>query len=503
MEPDPYGRPEVLAIGWVYKACAIFENWWLNMMKTSDIQVKKEQITFKGVLGLLAQSVWKHLKLPAIGILIAGAVSGLFQLAAPRLLQQIIDGLTSGMLTLDHGAVLAGLTGLFALIAAFFFVVAEKLSFYVATQVEDIWRYTALLKFYNLPLKWHDLRDSGEIGAKIDRGGGAVYEIIYEVFGQNLIVLFITLFFVLGYTLWNYPLFALLLIVPIPVYILVTKIISARVVKAQIVINKLDHRSSRIFYDGVGNLRYVKTFGKEKEETQSYADVWSKYHSLEYKQQKDRTLQSFLQKVIETVMRAVLLIVGIIAVKNYSLSIGELVLLIAYQQLSFMPLEKLTSVFTRLRRLTKRSSRLFDLAAESDPLADTPNSVSLPSLKKEILFENVHFEYSKKLQTLHDVSVSIKKGSTTAIVGRSGAGKTTLALLLLRFYDPDKGRITWDGVDLKKAQRASLRKRTALILQDTTLFNRSIAQNIAYSNPRAGQKEIEAAARLAHGGHLY
>lgn len=467
-------------------------------VKLSDIPVTKEQVTFKGVLELLVQSVWKYLKFPAIGILLAGAVSGLFQLAAPRLLQQIVDGLTHGTLSLSHGSLLAGLIGLFALIAAFFFVVAEKLSFYIATQVEDIWRYTALLKFYNLPLKWHDRHDSGEVGAKIDRGGGAIYEVIYEIFGQNLIVLFITLFFVIGYTLWAYPLFALIFIVPIPVYILVTKIISTRVVKAQIIINRLDHSASRTFYDGVGNLRYVKTFGKEKEETQAYADIWSKYHTLEYKQQKDRTLQSLLQKIIETLMRAVLLVVGIVAVKNHTLSIGELVLLISYQQLSFSPLEKLTSVFTRLGRVTKRASRLFDLAAETDALADVPDAVSLPLLYKEIRFENVHFEYSKRLHTMHDVSVCFKKGTTTAIVGRSGAGKTTLALLLLRFYDPDKGRITWDDIDLRSAQRASLRKRTALILQDTTLFNRTIAQNISYSNPHAGKKEVERAAKLAH-----
>src|SRR3989344_5725685 len=196
-------------------------------------------------------------------------------------------------------------------------------------------------------------------------------------------------------------------------------------------------------------------------------------------------------------MRAVLIIFAIIAVRNNSLTVGEVVLLVSYQQLTFIPLEKHNQLCTRLRRVTKRASHLFVLAAEDDPLADASGSQALPLLKKGIVLEGVHFEYGKKLNTLHGINLNIKAGTTTAIVGRSGAGKTTLALLLLRFYDPDKGRITWDGIDLRNAQRASLRKRTALILQDTTLFNRTISENIAYSDPNADQKRIEKAAKLA------
>lgn len=467
-------------------------------MKLSDLEVSKEHISFKAVLGLLVQSVRKYYWLPAVSILIAGVFSGAFQLAAPKLLQRVVDGLTNGILTLNEGILLAVLIALFTLGAAFFFVLAEKLSFYVATQVEDLWRYTALLKFYHLPLKWHDRHDSGEIGAKIDRGGSAIYSILYEIFGQNLVVMIITLLLIIGYVSFNYPLFGLLFIIPIPFYIIITLRISKNMVSLQTVINRVDHASSRTFYDGVGNLRYVKTFGKERSEVARYAALWDKVHSLEYVQQKNFVWQGFLQKVVEVIMRAVLIIAGIIAVRKGALSIGELVMLITYQQLSFSPLEKLNQVFTRLRRVTKRASHLFTLISEADPLADVPSAKTLPQLKEGIRVESVHFEYNKKMHTLHGVDILIRPGTTTAIVGRSGAGKTTLALLLLRFYDPDKGRITWDGIDLRQAKRESLRKRTALILQDTTLFNRSIAQNISYSNPKASKKQIENAAKLAH-----
>ncbi len=465
-------------------------------MKLADIKVKKEQVTFTGVLKLLVVSVWKYFKKPVIGILAAGFCAGFFALAAPKLFQEIIDGL--GSLGFNQLLTLTLLSALFMLLAAFFFVISEKLSFFVATQVEDIWRYTALLSFYNLPLKWHDQHDSGEIGSKIDRGGSAIYSILYEIFGQNLIVLFITLFFILGYAAWAFPWFSLLFILPIPIYIFVTYTVSTKISAMTALLNKLDYLSYRVFYDGVGNLRYVKTFGKEEAETEEYAKRWSRYHGWEYKIQKKWIWQSFLQKLIETAMRAVLIIACVFAVINDNLTVGEVVLLVSYQQLSFIPLEKLNQLFTRLRRVTKRASHLFDLISEDDPLADLPDAKEISQLRKEIKLENVSFEYSKKLNTLHNVFLTMKAGTTTAIVGRSGAGKTTLAMLLLRFYDPASGSILWDGLDLKQAKRSSLRKRAVLILQDTTLFNRSISDNIAYSKPDSNKKSIEKAAKLAH-----
>ena len=466
-------------------------------MKLSNRTVKKEQVTFSGVLKLIFQTVRSY-KSAVTGIIFLGILSAIASLIGPKIFQYIIDGLPAGTLSFERAALFAILSAAAILLSAIFTQIAEKLSFFIATQVEDTWRYTSLLRFYQLPLKWHDQHDSGEIGAKIDRGGSAIWSILYEIFGQNLIVLFITLVFILGYITWQYPSFILLFILPIPVYIAVTYIVSNKIAAMQIGINKIDHRANRTFYDGVGNLRYVKTFGKEYSETQKYATIWDAYHRAEYNVIRLWAYQSSLQKLIETITRAILIIVCIIAVKSNTLTIGELVLLVTYQQLSYSPLEKLNQLFTRLRRVTKRASHLFDIAAEIDPLADAPDAVNLSQLKREIRFEDVHFEYSKKLHTLHEISLSIKPGTTTAIVGRSGAGKTTLAMLLARFYDPDAGKITWDGIDLRKTKRSSLRNKLTLILQDTTLFNRSIADNIAYGKPSASQSEIEKAAKLAH-----
>lgn len=466
-------------------------------MKLSNLAVQKEQVTFTGVLKLIFKTAGTY-KLSTAGIIITGIISAAASLIAPKLFQYIIDGTTLGTLTLKTAVIFAILSGLALVISTIFTQIAEKLSFYIATQAEDTWRYTALLRFYQLPLKWHDQHDSGEIGAKIDRGGSAIWSILYEIFGQNLIVLFITLTFILGYVTFQYPSFILIFILPIPLYVAVTYITSNKIAQMQIGINKLDHRANRTFYDGVGNLRYVKTFGKEHSETQKYAKIWDAYHRAEYQIIRLWAYQTSIQKIIESVTRVILIVTCFIAVQSNTLTVGELVLLVTYQQFSYSPLEKLNQLFTRLRRVTKRASHLFDIAAESDPLADLPTAVNLPKLQKELRLTDVHFEYSKKLHTLHEVNLSILPGTTTAIVGRSGAGKTTLAALLARFYDPDAGKITWDGIDLRKTKRSSLRSKITLILQDTTLFNRSIADNIAYGKPKSSQLEIERAAKLAH-----
>ena len=165
--------------------------------------------------------------------------------------------------------------------------------------------------------------------------------------------------------------------------------------------------------------------------------------------------------------------------------------------MTFAPLAQLNQLFTRLRRNAKRASHLFEIIGEKDVLTDSPDAVSVKPLLQEIVLHNVSFEYTKKTAALYDINLAIPAGTTTALVGRSGAGKSTLAFLLLRFYDPDQGKITYDGTNLRSIQRASLRKQVTWIPQDTSLFNRTMRENIAYGNPKAGQEAIEQAAKLA------
>jgi ABC-type multidrug transport system fused ATPase/permease subunit len=196
-------------------------------------------------------------------------------------------------------------------------------------------------------------------------------------------------------------------------------------------------------------------------------------------------------------MRVLLITLSFYAIANSQMTVGTLVMLMTYQGLLFGPLGHLNSVFARLRRVVSRSAGLFEIMREEDSMQDSKGAKDIKPLHHEIDAKGVSFQYGKS-PTLVDINLSLKRGTTTALVGRSGSGKSTLTLLLLRFHDPVDGKISWDGHNLREATRASLRKQIALVPQDTALFNRSVRENIAYGKPGASLEEVITAAKRAH-----
>ena len=454
------------------------------------------EMSFFEVVSTIFKSTIRHFKWWSILFFFTALIASVLMTLSPKILQQIIDLIVHNQT--DGFWKLSGIYGACLLGGYVFRGLATQISFYIATQVEDIWKYIGLRHYYDLHLSWHDQHDSGETAGRIDKGGSAIFVIIFEIFGNNLCVSFITLILVLTYMFWAYPFFGMILIFPIPLYIIVTYFISEQIVLKQIKLNKMWSESDRTLYDGIANVRSVKAFGKEKEETANYARKWSGYHLYEYGVERLAFTQDFLQNLIEVIMRTGVLAYCIYSSIQGTITVGEIILITSYQQMTFAPLASLNQLFTRLRRNAKKAAHMFKIINDEDIMKDKHNSVSIKPLKKEFKLEEVHFEYSGKITALHNINLTIPAGTTTALVGRSGAGKSTLALLMMRFYDPDYGKILYDKTELKDIKRVSLRKNIAWIPQDTSLFNRSISENIAYGKITATQKDIEEAARLAH-----
>ncbi|MBI4141154.1 ABC transporter ATP-binding protein [Candidatus Woesearchaeota archaeon] len=464
----------------------------------SPYAVMRSDLEFWSVIKVIFKSVWFEFKGRVILFFLFASISGVLMTIAPKLLQEIIDGVIGGVflnnsfwkLLLFYGVcLLGGELGSF---------ISWQFSNFIATQVEDKWRYAALGHYYNLYLSWHDSRDSGSMGNKIEKGGSAIYAMMHELLGAQLLISLITLVFVVAYSFWLFPLIGLMIVVPIPIYVIITYFLSKKIAKGQARLNVLSELANKTLYDGMANVRSVKAFGKEIAETLNYARKWTAYHLFEYIVERWWFVQGFIQKIIEISMRTSVLAYCVYAVFNGSLTVGQVILIVSYQQMTFAPLQQLNQLFTRLKRQVKKTSRLFEIIAEDDKLKDVPDAVDVKELNKEILLDNISFEYSGKVDALHDINLKIPVGTTTALVGKSGAGKSTLALLLMRFYDPVQGRISFDGIEFKKIKRSSLRQQIAWIPQDTSLFNRSIKENIAYGSPEASMKEIIAAAKLAH-----
>jgi len=183
------------------------------------------------------------------------------------------------------------------------------------------------------------------------------------------------------------------------------------------------------------------------------------------------------------------------------MTLGDLVLVNTLMLQLYIPLNFLGVVYREFKQSTADIDRMFGLLNENEEIADSANAQPLviknPVIGPKVVFENVRFSYEAKRTILEDLSLTIEAGTTTAVVGRTGAGKSTLSRLLFRFYDIQSGRLLIDGQDIRDITQASLRQAVGIVPQDTVLFNDSIAYNIRYGKPLATDAEVHEAARAA------
>jgi ABC-type multidrug transport system fused ATPase/permease subunit len=190
--------------------------------------------------------------------------------------------------------------------------------------------------------------------------------------------------------------------------------------------------------------------------------------------------------------------IGAKLVLDGQMSLGTLVAFVAYLQALYAPIRRLVQVDNMFQEAVAAGERIFELLDEQPEITDRRDAVKVPAVEGALAFEDVHFRYRTGEMVLEDVSFEIKPGEMVALVGPSGAGKTSIANLICRFYDPISGRITLDDRDIKAYAVSSLRDQIAVVLQDTFLFNTSIRENLRYGKPDASEEEIVAAAQTAY-----
>jgi ATP-binding cassette, subfamily B, heavy metal transporter len=203
------------------------------------------------------------------------------------------------------------------------------------------------------------------------------------------------------------------------------------------------------------------------------------------------------QGAIIAVGLIVLMVMAASGVVAGTMTVGDFVLVNSYLIQLFMPLNFLGFVYREIKRSLADMESMFRLLAEKADVGDAPDAKELKTAGGEIVFESVSFAYDPRRRVLDDVSFTVAPGRSLAIVGASGAGKSTISRLLYRFYDPTSGRILIDGQDLRGVSQASLRAAIGIVPQDTVLFNDTVYYNIAYGRPSATPGEVERAARLA------
>jgi ATP-binding cassette subfamily B protein len=447
----------------------------------------------------------------------------------------------AGLYTAAGDSTLVGLIltlAVTSLAASIFRSLTVRLSFYIGTRVEDFWRYRALRKVYQLPMAWHDGHDGAELNARIQRGGDSIMKLVENGFGgSDLLVSVLTLIFALVTVMVQNPELWWIFTLPLPLYVGSSRLLGRQAKAMQPKTDAFYDQSHVALADGLSNVKVVKAFHREDTETDRYRDAWDNFHLMKIRQGLWYMLAGWARASVELIMRCLLLlsVAASHASSNRAISVGEVVQFLAIQQMILGPLGSINAMFHSAQRDAVSCAALLNIAQH--PIKEDRHCAKdLKPLTKEISFRKVTFRYSSamppialsasglsqtrlkrqlsdgsnttaeaaaeaaknRFRVIKDLSFSIPAGTTTALVGRSGSGKTTISWLVCRFYDPEMGSIYWDDTDLQDATWMSLRKQIGVVPQEVSLFNRTIRENIAYGMPEASPESIVAAAKLSH-----
>jgi ABC-type multidrug transport system fused ATPase/permease subunit len=252
----------------------------------------------------------------------------------------------------------------------------------------------------------------------------------------------------------------------------------------------------------LSGVRVVRAFGQEQRHRSRFADLNDQNREANMRTVNLNAAYFPSVELLSAVATAAILLYGGNQVLDGSATIGVLASFVFYLQSFFDPIQSLSQLYTTYQAGMAALDKIFELLDEEPDIADRPDSVELPRVRGEIEFEDVRFSYDGEQPALSDVSLHVPPGQTVALVGATGAGKSTLAKLVARFYDPDGGRVLVDGHDLRDVTERSLRSQLGIVPQEGFLFSGTIRDNIAFGRPDAGDDEVSAAAR-AVGAHEF
>ena len=250
--------------------------------------------------------------------------------------------------------------------------------------------------------------------------------------------------------------------------------------------------------DNLAGIRVIQAFGQEDAELIHFRDTSERYYQDRVRGVRAWSTFFPALRFIGTLGGVLVLGFGARRVIEGQLSLGTLVAFLSYITSFYDPLRRLTEVDDVFQQAIAAGERIFELMDQVPEIQDAPDAVTLGEIKGDVVFDDVHFRYGEGDEVLHDVEFRMAPGEVVALVGPSGAGKTSIANLLCRFYDPIHGRILVDGHDLRGVQIRSLRQHVAVVLQDTFLFNTTVRENLLYGKPDAGEDELIAAAMAAY-----
>jgi ATP-binding cassette subfamily B protein len=364
--------------------------------------------------------------------------------------------------------------------------VVQDTVFRMRSEVED--------KINRLPLRYFDRQPRGELLSRVTNDIDNVSQTLQQTMSQ-LLTSVLTIVFVVGMMIYISPTLALIALVTIPI----TMILAGQVMKrsqTQFITQwRRTGALNSVIEESFTGHALVKVFGRQREVQQKFEDENGELFTASFKAQFLSGLIMPIMMFIGNLNYVIIAVVGGLRVASGTMSLGDVQAFIQYSRQFTQPVTQLAAMINLLQSGIASAERVFELldAEEETSEEHLRRSVDVPTGR--VAFENVAFRYEPDEPLIDDLSLTVEPGQTVAIVGPTGAGKTTLVNLIMRFYELDGGRITLDGIDIAEIHRADLRSQIGMVLQDTWLFKGTIRDNIAYGRPEATEDEILAAAR--------
>ena len=352
-------------------------------------------------------------------------------------------------------------------------------------------------RLHRLSLRFHLARRTGEVTKIIERGTKSIDSMLYFLL-FNIAPTIIELIAVAVIFWINFgPGLVAATGLTVFTYILVTHRITEWRSKLRREMNDLDGVALSRAVDSLLNYETVKYFSAEGREEARYSKAASSFAEAAVRSENSLGLLNITQALITNALMAGAMAYSVWGWSKGELTVGDLVFVNTYLMQLFRPLDLLGWVYRTIRQGLVDMAQMFALIDTNVEVEDAPNAPDLIIKQPSIAFENVRFGYESERTILHDLSFHVPAGEHYAIVGPSGAGKSTIARLLFRFYDPQRGRILIDGQDIAAVTQASLRSHIGIVPQDSVLFNDTIGYNLAYGRDGASEAEVLAAAKDA------
>ena len=367
----------------------------------------------------------------------------------------------------------------------------------IAYQTVFEMRLALFAKINELPLTFHDTHPHGDSISRFVNDMDAVSDGLLQGF-STLLTGIITITGALGLMLYISPMMTLVVLLSAPVSFFAARFITTRTQQMFREQAKVLGSLNGYVEEMINGQKVVQAFHYED---RSYAEFQAKNEAL-YQAgimaQFYGSLSNPTTRLVNNITFSVIAMIGSVVVILGKISVGELSSFLIYSNLFAKPFNEITGVITQLQSATASAQRIFTILDLPPEQTDAPDALEMKHSQGTITFDHVKFAYDPERPLVTDFSLLVKPGTRIAIVGQTGAGKTTLVNLLMRFYEVNSGVIAIDGVDIHSITRDSLRRNFGMVLQDTWLFAGSIRDNIAYGKPDATDEEVVAAAKAAH-----